>query len=208
MIRIGIIMSSETRIKGTIVEMQCMTYLLTCGCIISKPLDDNTPYDFVIDYHGRLFKIQVKSPSIINEDSFGIRTERTRINAKGNYRKSYDEFEVDYFATYYLGMCYLIPKEECNKHKILRFSPTKSGVVEGINWAVEYEADYILEKIINQNALPRFNMTEILNSKKEDVSPDLKRTYNYHWITNEKESQKYYGDINDIPEGFRLGRVM
>ena len=46
------------------------------------------------------------------------------------------EEDIDFFATYCQGKVFLIPVEECSgAEKSIRFTPTKSGQVKGINFA-------------------------------------------------------------------------
>ena len=58
----------------------------------------------------------------------------------------YTSDEIDYFATYFNNICYLIPVNECSTEKVLRFVPPKNGQVKGITFATDYE----LEKQINK----------------------------------------------------------
>ena len=59
----------------------------------------------------------------------------------------YSAQEIDYFATFWDGQCYLVPVSECSTEKTLRFVPPKSGQIKGITFASEYTIQKQLEKI-------------------------------------------------------------
>lgn len=67
-------------------------------------------------------------------------------NCQGNYELRYNKDEIDYFYTYYSGISYLIPVEECKaKNKILRFSAKQNH--KTISWAKDYQLEAILTKL-------------------------------------------------------------
>lgn len=117
------------------------------GCGVSIPYGDNSKYDFIADVDGRLFKIQVKTSSLKDENAIKFSCRTTHVNCKGIKNERYLSSEVDFFATYWENQCYIIPINECSVEKTLRFAPPKSGQIKGISFAQEYEIAKQLQKI-------------------------------------------------------------
>ena len=84
--------------KGDISEYKFILYCLEHEVAISKPIGNNLPYDFIIDYNNELLKIQVKTAyknSTSNGWSFNTRS------CSKNYNEITDHNYiglVDYFA--------------------------------------------------------------------------------------------------------------
>ena len=138
----------ESKQKGNLTELQCITSFYELGYTVSIPYGENSRYDFIADVQGKLLRVQVKTSSIAEDKSyieFSCRSSRS--NASGCYNRSYTSEEIDYFATYYDGHCYLVPVRECSTAKKLRFTPPKNGQVVGINFAKDYELQTQLNKI-------------------------------------------------------------
>ena len=123
---------------GSLTELQVMTYLYGLGYQISIPYGDNARYDFIIDINDKLYKIQVKSATFIEEGVYKIPCVRMRVNSKQNVRKHYTGNEVDFFATMINGKCYFVPQSEVSDSKTLRFVPPENGQVKGITFAETY----------------------------------------------------------------------
>lgn len=135
-------MQLNSKKKGNLTEMQCMSAFMAQNCGVSIPFGDNSKYDFIADVDGQLLKIQVKTASLKDENAIKFSCRSTHVNCTGVKNIRYSADEIDYFATYWNGQCYLIPVSECSAEKTLRFAPPKSGQLKGITFA----ADYILEK--------------------------------------------------------------
>lgn len=138
----------DTKQKGNLTELQCITSFYELGYAVSIPYGDCERYDFIADIDGKLIKIQVKTSRVIDEEGtikFSCRS--TRSNASGCYNRQYTADEVDCFATYHNGICYLVPIEECSSEKKLRFLPPKNNQKVGINYAKDYELKSQLSKI-------------------------------------------------------------
>lgn len=136
--------------KGNLTELQCITAFYENGYAVSIPYGENSRYDFIADIYGKLIRIQVKTSSIKDEnpDAIEFSCRSTRVNSTGTFSKRYTENEIDYFATFWNGKCYLIPVQECSIAKTLRFAPPKNGQIKGITFAKDYELPQQLAKII------------------------------------------------------------
>ena len=140
-------MQLDTKRKGNLTEMQCMSAFMAQNCGVSIPFGDNSKYDFIADVDGQLLKIQVKTASLKDENSIKFSCRSTHVNCSGVKNVRYNENEIDYFATYWNGQCYLVPISECSVEKTLRFAPPKNGQIKGITFAKEYTLERQLTKI-------------------------------------------------------------
>ena len=134
----------DTNLKGTITELKCKTYFLELGYMVSTP-ESPARYDFILDYEGKLLKIQVKT-SKSDGEKISFETCSSHITRDGANRRSYQS-EIDYFCTWFENECYLIPVTECGfREKSLRLIPTKNGQIKNICFAKDYIAKEVLCK--------------------------------------------------------------
>ena len=134
----------NTKQKGKLTELQCITAFIENGFSVSVPYGDDSRYDFIADKDGELFKIQVKTSSLKKgtENAISFSCRSTHVNCSGVKNTRYTKNEIDYFATYWDNQCYVVPIEECSVEKTLRFAPPKNGQTKGITFA----KDYTIEK--------------------------------------------------------------
>ena len=138
---------NETKQKGLITEIQCQLAFSKLGILLSKPIVEDSRYDYIADIGNKFLRIQCKTSSIAEDESYiEFSTRTSRSNTKENFYRNYTKEEIDYFYTYYNHQSYLVPVEECSTTKKLRFVPTKSGQIEGISFA----KDFCLKKILEQ----------------------------------------------------------
>lgn len=138
----------STKAQGAQTELQCLTYLHGLGYDVSIPWGDNARYDFVLDVNHKLYKIQVKTSHKMEEGVYRFQTRSTYVNSQGNRTANYTEDEVDFFATFIEGKCYLIPLNETSKReKVMRFVEPKNNQRNGITFAQEYLAETQLSKL-------------------------------------------------------------
>ena len=137
----------NTLIKGMTTELDCIRSFIAAGYQVSIPYGDCARYDFLADKDGKIIRIQVKSSNWTDETktSFMFYARSAHINSKGVKQQKYDETHIDYFSTFFEGKCYVIPVQECSVSKTLRFTPTKSGQLKGINFAADYEIEKVLK---------------------------------------------------------------
>ena len=134
----------DSNLKGTITELKCKIYFLELGYMVSTP-ESPARYDFILDYEGKLLKVQVKT-SKSDDEKLHFETCSSHITRDGATRRAY-ETEIDYFCTWFDNECYLIPVEECGtRGKTLRLVPTKNGQTKNICFAKDYIAKEILCK--------------------------------------------------------------
>lgn len=105
--------------KGDALEykffLHCIEHQIPC----CKPLTNNLPYDCIIDYKGRLLKIQIKlGYKTDNEKSFKFNLRSTSKNYSECVTKTY-EGKIDGFITWYEKIpeyFFYIPIEKTGKN--------------------------------------------------------------------------------------------
>ena len=138
-------MKKDTNLIGAITEMKCKTYFLELGYTVSTP-ENPARYDFILDVHGKLFTIQVKTCRFNDEKITFSTCSSHFVNGKTTH-SDYKNDNIDYFCTWFNNECYLVPVQECGKsEKNLRLLPTKNGQVKGISFA----KDYIAKEVLNR----------------------------------------------------------
>lgn len=139
----------ETKQKGIITELQCITAFNQLGYHISVPYGENSRYDFIADINGKLIRVQVKTSHYKDDTKTSIifSCKSTRKSMSSSRTVRYTDKEIDYFCTYFNNKCYLVPINECSTEKTLRFEPPTNGQIKGITFAVNYELEKQIEKI-------------------------------------------------------------
>ena len=134
--------------KGNLTELQCLLSFYELGHKVSIPYGENCRYDFILDVNGKLLKIQCKTSRTEDDGkSFLFSCKSTRKNNSSKaHTVVYTKEEIDYFATYYQGKCYLIPVEECGSEKRLRLSPPANGQIKKVSFAKDYELKQVLQQ--------------------------------------------------------------
>lgn len=142
-------MELDSKKKGNLTEMLCMSAFMAQNCSVCIPFGDNSKYDFIADVDGHLLKIQVKTSSKCKgkENAIKFSCRSIHVNCKGVQSIRYKKEDIDYFATYYNNQCYLVPVTECSAEKTLRLAPTNNGQQKGITYATEYALEKQLSKI-------------------------------------------------------------
>lgn len=143
---------NNTKEIGNLTELQCITRLYELGCSVSIPFGNSDKYDAIIDINDKLYKIQIKHSTGYADESgeiayIEIRCTWTSHNTQGYLRKQYSANEVDFFATFYNGECYLIPLNECSNTKVLRIKPPKNGQKKGVCFLENYSAQEVISKL-------------------------------------------------------------
>ena len=143
-------MELSTKERGNLTELQCLTAFYSCGYKVSIPYGENCRYDFILDTGKQLLRVQIKTSSPLknNKDGFKFATCSTKVNSKGSVQHEYTKDEIDYFATYYQGKCYLISVLDTGKReKIIRFSYPKNGQKKNVALAKDYEFEQVIKSL-------------------------------------------------------------
>lgn len=133
--------------RGNLSELQCITAFYELGYQVSIPYGENCRYDFIADINSTLIRVQVKSARKFDENSFGFSCQSIKSKKSGVTRRKYTGHEIDYFATFYEGKCYLVPINECSNQKKLRNGISKNNQVQNISFADQYELELQINKL-------------------------------------------------------------
>lgn len=137
--------------KGALTELQCELFFLSRKILLSKPVIADSRYDYIMDFNGRLYKIQCKSSKLKDDDRIAFYAEMT--NIRNNVKSYYQKNDVDFFYTYYNGVSYLIPFDKTSKREnTLRFS-SKTPNNPTIKWAKDFEAEKILQQLVQEEVV-------------------------------------------------------
>lgn len=142
---------NDTKKKGNLTELQCITAFMQEGYQVSIPFGEDSRYDFIADVDDKLLKIQCKTCHEMLDDEGDViaihfKCVRQTGNAASKWaRVKYEINEIDYFATFYQGKCYLVPLKECSNEKTLRIKPPKNNQKVGISFLKDYEMSEVLK---------------------------------------------------------------
>ena len=142
-------MDLNTHFQGKITEMKVATAFLEKGYQVNQPLVSCSRYDFIVDINGKLIRLQVKSSQSKENNSYiEFATSSSHTNTSTTINHSYNNQEIDYFATYYENQCYVISVDECgNRMQRLRIIPPKNGNQRGSKFLKDYTLDKFLETL-------------------------------------------------------------
>lgn len=132
----------DTNFKGKLVELQVLTKITELGYSVSIPFGDKDKYDQIWDINGKLIKVQVKSCRWKNAEQAGIIFNCYSVS--NGKKHKYTEKDIDYYATYWQGKCYLVSVKECSQEKTLWFIPQK---LNSCCQASDYEIEKVLTTI-------------------------------------------------------------
>lgn len=130
---------------GDITEYRFALYCMEHNIPISKPMNNNLPYDFIIEINNKLLKVQVKTGyDSTGQNTFMFNTRSTSKNYNEIINKNYIG-KIDGFITYYS----VIP----NKFFFIPIEKASSGTMKmyfgetpryNQNWCKDYDFDNLL----------------------------------------------------------------
>ena len=138
--------------KGILTEESLKLWFLQKGYSVSVPIGDDDRYDFIVDFDGKLVKMQSKTGNLTRTvDCLNFATASIKYNASGTYRTQYTINDIDYFCTMHpeTKQVYIIPVDICGNECNLRFTPPKNGQKKGVKMAEDYEGDKMIERILD-----------------------------------------------------------
>lgn len=133
-----------TQQKGITTEMFVAARLLQLGYNVSQPLCQDSKYDLIVDVSNKLFRLQVKTARLINENTILFNCRSTTKNSQTNKSRYYQPDEIDYFATYWNNEVFLIPPNECSAEKRLHLLPVQRS---NQTYAYNYTASEVFKKL-------------------------------------------------------------
>lgn len=121
--------------------------LLELGFRVSKPFDENNPYDLVCDTGKALLRIQVKSTSV--QQGAGL----YKIVPRHAGGVDYDPGSIDFFVLVVFDkepLFYVVPAEALQELGVIAFYPNKSRCIMSLYYQNRWDR---LENIEQHNTL-------------------------------------------------------
>lgn len=103
--------------QGAITETKIILECLQHEIDISIPYGNKSRYDLIIDIHGHLYRVQVKTSR--RAETKGEAFMFNCYSVVNGKKHRYSKEDIDYFATVWNNQLYLIPIEECSSEKTL-----------------------------------------------------------------------------------------
>jgi prevent-host-death family protein len=136
-------MEHDPNRKGNAAELAIAAEAAKLELSVLKPLTEHERYDLVLGIGGRLWRVQCKWGSLVDEKIQVRLRSSYHSPTRGYVVKTYDRSEIDLVAVHCaeLGRCYLLPPElfEGRSAVWLRTERTKNGQRAALNWAADYE---------------------------------------------------------------------
>jgi hypothetical protein len=133
----------DNKKKGNLTELKTMLAFLELDHNISVPYSESSRYDFVADINGKLIRVQCKTSRIAGRNSFKFKCRSDYCNTTSFSSRPYTKEEIDYFATVWNNVCYLVPVEEAGKSE---FSLNLLSAQRPMHYAKDYEIKNVLSK--------------------------------------------------------------
>lgn len=138
--------------KGILTEESLKLWFLQQGYSVSVPIGDDDRYDFIVDFDGKLVKMQSKTSNLTRTvDCLNFATASIKYNSSGSHRIQYNSNEIDYFCTMHpeTKQVYIVPVDICGNECNLRFTLPKNNRYTGVKMAKDYEGEKMIERILN-----------------------------------------------------------
>ena len=137
--------------KGILTEETLKLWFLKKGFSVSVPIGDDDRYDFIVDFEGKLVRMQSKTSNLTRTaNHLNFATASINYNSKGSHRNQYTSKEIDYFCTIHpeTEQVYIVPVEICGNECDLRLAPPKNNNFKGVKMAKDYEGEKMIERIL------------------------------------------------------------
>ena len=107
--------AGDAKRQGELAELVFAQRAVELGMRVSKPWGESSPYDYVVDWQGRLQRVQVKSVGVEQQGAYRVGTGSGRSS-----KRAYTAKEIDVLAAYVIpeNTWYLIP--------VAAFTPVKT----------------------------------------------------------------------------------
>lgn len=136
-------MEHDPNRKGNAAELAIVWEAAKLGLPVYYPLTEHGRADLVLGIGGRLWRVQCKWGSLVDDKIKVALRSSYHSPTRGYVVKTYDRSEIDLVAVYCAGLerCYLLAPElfEGRSTIWLRIGQTKNGQRAALNWAADYE---------------------------------------------------------------------
>lgn len=109
--------------QGEWAEAVFLAHAIREGLCVTRPWGDSARYDFIVDCHGQLLRIQVKSTRHQHRRGYSF------MNSSADFRRLYSAKEVDYLALYVIpsDLWYIVPAQKVGRRHAICVYPNVVG---------------------------------------------------------------------------------
>lgn len=172
-----------TQVIGNTNELRCMLAFIQLGYECSVPYGNGAKYDFIADTPKGLLRIQCKSShyvshqGVIDTQAIVFACTCQTSNTKETKRYTYNDSQIDYFATSFDNKVYLVPVNECSGSKTLRLAPPKNNIQQYNN-----AEDYLIERVLGvseilQDSEEKYRNRQVITKKGLQAIGNTKKYY-------------------------------
>lgn len=132
---------------GNIGEAKVLTKFVELGIPVYLPFGDNEKADLIVEFNGKLNKIQVKTSQKAENGKMIFNLVSSTTHRKNGNKHIYTNNEIDYFACYNISRdkIFLIPIDKAPMTTItIRYEKPKNNQIQGIL----FEKDYLIDNIL------------------------------------------------------------
>lgn len=129
---------------GNIGEAKALCKFVELGIPVYIPFGDNEKSDLIVEFNGKLNRIQVKTSVKAEDGKMIFDLTSSTAHRKNGAKHIYTKEEIDYFVCYNVARdkLFLVPVDEANNTAItIRYEKPKNNQIKGIR----FENDYLLE---------------------------------------------------------------
>jgi|SRR6187549_2446598 len=128
---------TSTQWRGSLTEIKSSAKLMELGYRVSKPLDESSPYDVIMDDGQTLSRVQIKSASL--QDGY-VSARIHKFHNITRVRTKYTKADVDYFLIYCAALddYFLVPFSDDLGFDIRLRISSKSKQNKKMRWAEDY----------------------------------------------------------------------
>jgi len=147
----------NSKSKGNIGETRFIYEFTKRGIQVSLPIGDNAPYDLIIDFNNKLYKVQIKYSdcklNLENSITCPVCSKNLKIkDMKASCKARTYVDDIDLIGIYFnqWDKLVLIPIQEININTIgvtFRITPPKNNQSKGIKFIDDYTIDKWLESL-------------------------------------------------------------
>lgn len=138
--------------KGILTEEEIKLWFLKQGYSVSVPIGDDDKYDFIVDFNGKLIRMQSKTGNLTSAiGCLSFASCSIKYNSTGSHRTQYKKQDIDYFCTMHpeTKQVYIVPVEICGNNCRLRLVPPQNNRYTDVKMANDYEGEKMIIKILD-----------------------------------------------------------
>lgn len=142
---------NEQQTKGILTELRCAEKFIELGFSVSFPYGNIDRYDMLVDTGKKIFRVQVKTASKNENDSYTVNTVTAVATTATRYKKHYDSSQIDFLVTIIEGrLVFMLPEfVQKSTARIFRVVLPKYGSKSNCNLIEDFSFEKIMKPLID-----------------------------------------------------------